>query len=68
MPTTTTKAPRPAAPIDPIARYDIAEVCGYTRLSRASIYKLAKAQKLEFTKEGKRTFVKGVELIRYLQS
>ncbi len=44
LPGSSKKPPRPAAPIDPVARYDVLEVCGHTRLSRAYIYRLAVAE------------------------
>jgi hypothetical protein len=60
-------------PIDPIQRYDIREIGAYLRTSRASIYKLVRAEKaspgsgLTLSKMGKRSYAKGTELIRYLR-
>jgi hypothetical protein len=61
-------APRPAAPIDAVARYDMRETCSYLRVSKASIYKLFQSGALEPSRERKRVFVQGRELIRFLQA
>jgi hypothetical protein len=61
-------APRPAAPIDPIGRYDMRETSAYLRVGKSSIYKLFASEALTPIKTGKRVFVSGANLIAYLQS
>ncbi|HXR19425.1 MAG TPA: helix-turn-helix domain-containing protein [Steroidobacteraceae bacterium] len=58
--------PRPAAPIDPVGRYDFRETTAYLRVGKSSVYKLFESGALEFEKVGKRVFVRGSSLIRYL--
>ena len=60
--------PRPAAPIDPIGRYDMHEISAYLRVGKSSLYKLFASGALEPSKTGKRVFVTGANLIAYLQS
>jgi hypothetical protein len=67
-PGSTKTPPRPAAPVDPAARYDMREVSGHARVSRAQIYKDIAAQRLTIKKVGRRSFVMGDVLIRYLQA
>jgi hypothetical protein len=58
--------PRPAAKVDRAGQYEIDEVCAHTRLCRAFVYREIKAGRLRIKKRGKRTFVHGRELLRYL--
>jgi hypothetical protein len=60
MSTTNTLAPLPA--LDPQQRYDINETIAYLRSSRRSVYELIKAKRLHPIKEGRRTFIAGVEI------
>ena len=59
--TPTTQGPR-------IHRYTIEEACQLTRLSRATLYERIAAGRLAVVKDGRRTFVTGAELERYLSA
>ncbi|MEZ5459890.1 MAG: helix-turn-helix domain-containing protein [Steroidobacteraceae bacterium] len=51
------------APIDGNQRYTPDESCAYLRISRAFLYQKIRSGELRVLKDGRRTFISGVDLI-----
>jgi hypothetical protein len=58
----TSKNLSPLPPLDERQRFTIEETIRYLRSSRASVYKLINAGSLHPIKQGKRTFISGLEI------
>lgn len=54
----------PPPVLDPGQRYSVPEAIAVLRTSRASLYKLIRAGALHPIKQGRRTYISGVEIAR----
>lgn len=56
--------PSTLPPLDPRQRYNIDESCAYLRVSRDNLYRKIRRGDVRLIKDGRRSYVPGVDIIR----